>query len=143
MLGVGYATLLFIATAHPRDLVKGFERSGLPFKYSFMIMMSLQLIPEAIRETQIILEAQQSRGMKMRGFLERLGALLTVFIPITIGSMQRVQRMSMALDARAYGAPVQRTEFRDFRLHKADKIMLCAIFIMIVIGIYLFLSRIL
>ena len=143
MLGVGYATLLFIATTHPRDLVKGFERLGLPFKYSFMIMMSLQLIPEAIRETRIILEAQQSRGMKMRGFLERLRALLPVFVPITIGSMQRVQMMSMALDARAYGAPVQRTELRDFHLHKADKIMLCAISIMIVIGIYLFLSRIL
>lgn len=142
VLGMAFTAVLFVATTHPRDLVKGFEKLGLPFKYGFMILMSLQLIPEAIREMQIILDAQQSRGMRIKSFLERMRGLLPVLIPITIGSMQRVQMMSMALEARAYGAPVQRTELRDFRLHKADKIMLCAVSIMIVIGIYLFLWKI-
>ena len=139
LLGVGYAALLFIATTHPRDLVKGFEKLGLPFKYGFMILMSLQLIPETIRETKIILDAQQSRGVKMKSITERLRALLPVFVPITIGSMQRVQMMSMALEARAYGAPVERTELRVLRLRRSDFIIFLVITIMIITGLYFYL----
>jgi len=124
VLLMGYATMLFISTTHPRDVVKGFEKLGMPFRYSFMMLMSLQLIPSAIREVSTIINAQKSRGVRMKSPIERARAVLPLFIPIAVGSIQRVQLISMSLEARAYGAPVTRTELRELNLRVRDLLIL-------------------
>lgn len=117
---ISYLAFLLVSTTHPSDLVESLVRIGVPFDIGFALMLSIQLIPVFEREAAIILQAQQARGLSLKSIPDRVRAIFPIFVPLAVNSIERVQIMSMSLESRAYGAPVQRTPLRDVSMKKKD-----------------------
>lgn len=109
-------TLVVVMTTHPSDMFTSLSKLRVPYTLNFMLAMTLQLIPILQRELAIIMSAQRSRGMKGRGF----GAVLPSFVPVFVGSIERVQQLSISLESRGFGSHGVKTSFRQVRSRPAD-----------------------
>lgn len=115
-LTMGYSSLLLITTTRPRDFVEALIKLKVPFTFAFLILLTLQLIHVFERDARIIVESQRSRGLRDVSIKDRLKALLPLFAPLVVMSIERVQIMSMSLEARAFGASTKRTELKEMKL---------------------------
>ena len=137
VLGLGYGALLLVNTTHPRDLVNSLKKVGLPLKYGLMLTLSIQLIPQMSDEATIILNAQRARGVRVKGILDKFRALIPVLVPLTIGSLERMNTIAMSISARGYDAPVKPTELKEIRLVIKDYIVVSIIIISLLAAVYI------
>lgn len=120
------ASIVLVLTTTPVDLVSAISKLGVPYSYATMFGMSLQMIPTMQEEARIIIQAQRARALRENNFLEKVQALIPLFVPLAVGSMQRTETTAMVLEARAFGAPVKRTELREIKLGTLDyALMIC------------------
>jgi energy-coupling factor transport system permease protein len=127
LLAIGYTSLLVVATTRPRDFTEALVKLKVPFRFAFMALLTLQLIQVFERDAKIIVEAQRSRGLKDVKLVDKIKALLPLFTPLVVSSLERIQIMSMSLEARAFGAPTKRTELMEMKLHSRQYIILFAL----------------
>jgi energy-coupling factor transport system permease protein len=127
LLATGYTSLLVVATTRPRDFVEALVKLRIPFRFAFMALLTLQLIHVFERDARIVVEAQRSRGLKDVKIVDKIKALLPLFTPLVVGSLEKIQIMSMSLEARAFGAPTKRTELMEMKLHTKEYIILFVI----------------
>lgn len=117
-------SLVLVLTTRPQDMVSAITKLGIPFQYASLFGMSLQMIPIMQEEARIIVQAQRARALREENFKEKVQALVPLFVPLAVGSMQRAETTAMVLEARAFGAPVKRTELRPIRLAWLDYVLL-------------------
>lgn len=115
LAATNFAALL-VLTTHPTDLFSALHGLGFPHELNFMATASLQMIPIVQREFSLVLEAQRSRGMKVRGF----AAVLPSFVPVFAGTIERVQQLAMSLEARAFGSSGKKTSLRHVQASASD-----------------------
>lgn len=120
------AGLLYVSTTNPAEMVNGFSKLGLPYRFGFMILMSLQLIPISTREAGIILSAQRARGLVEKNIFDKIKGLIPLFIPLVVNSLERMETLSMSLESRAYGVNKHPTALFGVRFKRSDG-LLCAI----------------
>jgi energy-coupling factor transport system permease protein len=108
--------LLFIATTHPSDMFVALQRIGVPYELNFMVAASLQLIPILQKEFGAVLQAQQSRGLRVSGF----GAALPSLVPVFSATVERVQQLALSLEARAFGSVGVKTNLREVSVSAKD-----------------------
>ena len=126
---------LFVSTTSPSQLITGFHKLGLPFNVCFMISMSLQLIPIAMREATIINSAQRARGMAEKTLVDRMKGLLPMFVPLVVSSLDRMEKMSMALECRGFGNSSKPTDLSQIRIRPIDIVILTVYCLLIVAGV--------
>ena len=95
--------MLFVTTTSSAEIMRGLQKLGVPFRFCFMLTMSLQLIPITAREAGIIGSAQRARGLPEKNFIDKLKGLVPMFVPMVVSSLSRMETMSMALESRAFG----------------------------------------
>lgn len=86
---------------------------------AMVFSMAIRFIPLMAQEICAIHDAQFSRGASFhRGSLwQRVSAWPPVFIPLFVGMFRRADKLSVAMDARCYGARgCRRTSLRDYRM---------------------------
>jgi energy-coupling factor transport system permease protein len=77
------------------------------------MLSAVQLVPRLQVRAAAILEAQQARGLRVRGSIRvRFRALVPLIGPILLGSIIDVRERTFALEARAFGARKERTAYR-------------------------------
>lgn len=105
----GLITLLF--TLVPiRYLMLALERVGMSPKASYVMLASFQAITELGAHTRTVLEAQKARGIETDGSLwRRARAFFPVLTPVFLSAMSATEERALALDARAFHAPVRHT----------------------------------
>ncbi len=128
LLAVESVALAIFITTHPSDLFAALARLRVPYVANLMVAMTLQLIPILQREFEVVLSAQRARGMGNTGFR----ALLPTFVPVFAGAFERVQRLTIGLESRGFGATGVRTSFRRVRFGRAD---LAAVVVGLVAGV--------
>ena len=116
LLAVEAVALAILMTTHPSDLFAALARLRVPYVANLMVAMTLQLIPILQREFEVVLSAQRARGMRSTGFR----ALLPTFVPVFAGAFERVQRLTIGLESRGFGAAEERTSYRRVRFGRAD-----------------------
>lgn len=119
------AGLMFILTTKPGDLIDSVTKLGVPFQYAFMLGMALQMIPLMQREAGLIVQAQRARALQEDNLAQKVKALAPIFVPLAVGAMQRTETTAMVLEARAFGAPVKRTEMHTLEMRWLDWLALC------------------
>ena len=63
--------MLFLLTTHPSELMSDLTRRGLPSQFAYVIISTIQIIPQMRSKAQTIIAAQRSRGLDTEGgFLE-------------------------------------------------------------------------
>ncbi|MDD6483450.1 MAG: energy-coupling factor transporter transmembrane component T, partial [Clostridiales bacterium] len=125
---VAGASILTLTTA-PMSLTDGIERLMSPLKIfhvptgdiAMMMTIAIRFIPTIGEEAARIRDAQLSRGANLggRGPLKRARAMLPILIPLFVGAFRRSEELSVAMDARCYGA-VKRTRLNPQNITALD-----------------------
>ena len=115
--------------------MRGLQKRGVPFRFCFMLTMSLQLIPITAREAGIIGSAQRARGLPEKNFIDKLKGLVPMFVPMVVSSLSRMETMSMALESRAFGNTKHPTEMTEIRVRPGDLALLAAGIILMIVAI--------
>lgn len=107
------AIILLLRVTHPADLVFALTERGLPRSIGYILLVTLQIVPDMSARATAILEAQRSRGLEtQRGFLKVRG-IVPLVGPLVVGALADVEERAMALESRAYTAPGPKTSLRQ------------------------------
>lgn len=123
--------LLLLQTTHPADLVGTLNQRGLPRSIGYVLLVSLQIVPDMLARARAILDAQRSRGLDTTGGIRRVRALVPLVGPLVVGALLDVEERAMTIEARAYMAPGPKTYLRQIadtpRQRLVRRLMLLAI----------------
>jgi energy-coupling factor transport system permease protein len=135
--------ILLIQTTHPSELMTDLTRRGLPGQLAYIIISTLQILPQMRAKANTIIDAQRSRGMETEGGLrKRVGALLPLVGPLVFGSLVDVEERAIAIEARGFTARHVKTslkEIPDTRLEQIGRWVMLAL-IPLAIGARIWLS---
>lgn len=114
---------ILLLTTHPSQLMSDLTRRGLPGQFAYVIIASLQIIPQMQAKAQTIIAAQRSRGLDTQSsFLRRIGAIVPLVGPLVFGSLAEVEERAIAIEARGFTSTRPKTflaEIPDSRLDAA------------------------
>jgi energy-coupling factor transport system permease protein len=105
---------LFLLTTHPSELMSDLTRRGLPPQFAYVIISTLQILPQMQAKAQTIISAQRSRGLDTQSsFLRRVGSLGPLVGPLVFGSLVEVEERAIAIEARGFTSTLTKTSLHD------------------------------
>jgi energy-coupling factor transport system permease protein len=105
---------VFSLTTPTDDLLSDLERRGLGRRAVFVIGTAIQTVPRMVERAVEIVESQRARGMDTEGsMVRRARGVVPLAGPMVLGALGEVEERTMALEARAFSAPVRRTILRE------------------------------
>lgn len=114
--------LILLLTTHPSDLMSDLTRRGVSGNLSYVITSTLQIIPQMQVKAGTIIDAQQSRGLETTGnVFNRAKALVPLVGPLVFGSLVEVEERAIAIEARAFTAPLKKTSLREIPDRTAER----------------------
>ncbi|MCG8348398.1 MAG: energy-coupling factor transporter transmembrane protein EcfT [Chloroflexales bacterium] len=105
--------LLLLQTTHPADLVNALTQRGLPRSIGYVLLVSLQIVPDMSARATAILDAQRSRGLETQGGLRRVRAIVPLVGSLVVGALLDVEERAMAIESRAYTTSGPKTILRQ------------------------------
>jgi len=134
---------LLLLTTHPSELMSDLTQRGLPPQFAYVILSTLQILPQMQAKAQTIIAAQRSRGLDTQStLLKRIGSLGPLVGPLVFGSLVEVEERAIAIEARGFTSTRAKTflhDIPDTRLDKSIRWMLVAL-IVIAIALRIWLS---
>ena len=132
---VSALTMLTLITP-VKDFTLALEKKGLNPKAAFILMLTLQTIPEMKKQADVIIDSQKARGIETEGnVFVRAKALIPIFIPLVLSSIANTEERAITLEARGFSVGEKRTILYDIKETKNDKIMKVILAIFIVLSI--------
>ena len=132
------AFTLFLLTTHPSELMSDLTRRGLPPQFAYVIISTLQILPQMQAKAQTIIAAQQSRGLDTEStFLKRAGSVLPLVSPLVFGSLVEVEERAIAIEARGFTSKKVKTSLYEIPDSGLDKIIRWGLVILVIISIVL------
>jgi len=132
------AFTLFLLTTHPNELMTDLTRRGLPAQFAYVIISTLQILPQMQAKAQTIIAAQQSRGLDTEStFLKRAGSVLPLVGPLVFGSLVEVEERAIAIEARGFTSKKIKTSLHEIPDRNLDKLIRWGLVILIIISIVL------
>ncbi|HSB02451.1 MAG TPA: energy-coupling factor transporter transmembrane component T [Anaerolineales bacterium] len=108
------AFILLLLTTHPSELMSDLTRRGLPPQFAYVIISTLQILPQMQAKAQTIISAQRSRGLETQGnFFRRVGSLGPLVGPLVFGSLVEVEERAIAIEARGFTSTHVKTSLYD------------------------------
>lgn len=125
-------------TTYMGKLVAALTDSGIHPKVGYLILASLNVVPQMQRRLSIIQEAQSARGVETGGgVIERVKAYIPLLGPVVMSSLTDAQERGMTLETRGFGIKgVKQTNYIEVPKSDLDKILrilLILFFIIVVI----------
>ncbi len=125
-------------TTYTGKLVAALTNSGLPPKAGYLVLASLNVVPQMQRRMGIIQEAQSARGVETGGgLMARLKAYIPLLGPVVMSSLTDAQERGMTLETRGFGITgVKQTSYVEVVQTKTDKIIkgiLIAFFVVVML----------
>lgn len=127
---------LFLLTTHPSELMSDLTRRGLPGQFAYVIISTLQILPQMQAKAQTIISAQRSRGLDTQSsFFRRVGSLGPLVGPLVFGSLVEVEERAIAIEARGFTSTHTKTSLYDIpdtNLDRAIRWILIELVILII-----------
>lgn len=121
LLGTLGTTMLQLASA----LV---HQCRIPYRYAYAATLSARFVPRYQRDIATLRDAQHARGIiDARGPIGWLRRTARSMVPLLASGVRHAERLSMAMDARGFGAYSTRTERHPARVTVRDVIFFCAV----------------
>lgn len=115
------AFTLLLMTTHPSELMSDLTRRGLPGQFAYVIISTLQILPQMQAKAQTIIAAQRSRGLDTESsFLRRAGSLVPLVGPLVFGSLVEVEERAIAIEARGFTSKRAKTSLHEISDSNAD-----------------------
>lgn len=95
--------LFLLLTTFPGALMSAMTQRGMSPKTVYVVSAAMQIVPAFTARAQRILQAQQARGLVIRGLRGRVRALLPLAGPLILGAFTDVGDRAAAMETRAFG----------------------------------------
>jgi len=133
---------MFLLTTHPSELMSDLTRRGLPPQFAYVIISTLQILPQMQAKAQTIISAQRSRGLDTQSnFLRRAGSLGPLVGPLVFGSLVEVEERAIAIEARGFTSTHRKTSLYDIPDTNLDQalrwILVALVLITVVLRLWL------
>jgi len=127
---------ILLLTTHPSELMSDLTRRGLPGQFAYVIISSLQILPQMQAKAQTILSAQRSRGLDTESsFLRRVGAVVPLVGPLVFGSLVEVEERAIAIESRGFTSTHVKTSLHEVPDTKADKLLRWALILIVILSL--------
>ena len=133
------AVILFYNITPMRDLMYSLERIGVSHETSYICLASMQAITDLGESSKVIMDSQKARGIETEGgLISRMKAFIPIIGPLVLGAISNTEEKSIAMDARAFSAPVKHTFLRELRktpaAEKAAIILIDIALVAVIVG---------
>jgi energy-coupling factor transport system permease protein len=129
---------LFLLTTHPSELMSDLTRRGLPPQFAYVIISTLQILPQMQAKAQTIIAAQRSRGLDTQStFFKRVGSLVPLIGPLVFGSLVEVEERAIAIEARGFTSTHAKTSLRDIPDTSVDQALRWILIALVILSIAL------
>lgn len=110
--------LATVMTTHPKKLAIAMVQKGLSPRLAYVFMAALQFIPDMREQAYDIIDAQQARGLDVKGSIRRrVRAFVDLLTPLLIGMLIMTETRSLALESRGF----TRTNTRSYVFEVPDR----------------------
>lgn len=112
---------IFVATTRPADLSAALTSAGVPYRFSFLIVLSMRLVPVFRFELSNVREAQAMRGLKIG---RRLSGLIRsvryTTMPMLYSALSRVNTLAASMEGRGFSANPRKTFLHPVQMTRHD-----------------------
>lgn len=119
---------LVTMTTSPSKLMESLTKLKIPFSYTFMLVTAMRYAPTIQEIWRSIIDAQKIRGFdfdKMSIF-KKLRAYVPIIVPLILISFRRANDLEVAIESKAFGAPIKRTFIEEVGFHAGDRFFIAA-----------------
>jgi len=129
------AASIWMMTTSPQLLTAGLLAIGLPYKAGLAMASAIRFIPLMNAERVTIVEAQRARGLDLAhgNPARRAFRAAPVLVPLFSRAFLTAQNLTVAMDARGFGAGKTRTNIIRLDFTPLDR-MICALAVIVLIG---------
>jgi len=132
--------LLFILTTEPSEFAASLNRLGISYKAAYTVSIALRYIPDIQRDYRDISFAQQARGIdlsKKEKLMKRIKNSTSILMPLIFSSLDRIDKISLAMELRAFGHGKKRTWYNSRKFNKMDYISILIFIGLLILSLYM------
>ena len=132
--------LLFILTTEPSEFASSLNKLGISYKASYTVSIALRYIPDIQRDYRDISFAQQARGIdlsKKEKLSKRIKNSTAILMPLIFSSLDRIDKISLAMELRAFGNGKKRTWYNGRKFDKRDYIAIAVFIGLLILSVYM------
>jgi energy-coupling factor transporter transmembrane protein EcfT len=122
LLTIIFSSLFFVSTTDPSRLAYSLMHRGFPYRYGFMLVLSLRFLPLFQLEASHVRRAQIARGLKIDSpgpwTLYRMARY--TFMPLIVSALARIGTVTASMEARGFGIGGRRTFLKESRFRLFD-----------------------
>lgn len=130
--------LLFILTTDPSEFAASLNKIGINYKAAYTVSIALRYIPDVQRDYKDISFAQQARGIdlsKNEKLIKRIKNSSAILMPLIFSSLERIDKISLAMELRAFGNNKKRTWYNKRKFENQDYISIIIMVIIVLVSI--------
>ena len=130
--------LLFILTTDPSEFAASLNKIGVSYNVAYTVSIALRYIPDVQRDYKDISFAQQARGIDLSSkekLSKRIKNSAAILMPLIFSSLERIDKISLAMELRAFGNNKKRTWYNSRKFGKIDYIFIVILLIIVAISI--------
>ena len=130
--------LLFILTTDPSEFAASLNKIGVSYKVAYTVSIALRYIPDVQRDYKDISFAQQARGIDLSSkekLSKRIKNSAAILMPLIFSSLERIDKISLAMELRAFGNNKKRIWYNSRKFGKIDYIFIVILLIIVAISI--------
>ena len=110
------ASFIFIWTTDIRELMTGFVRIGMPYRFAFAIFLALRFLPIVQQEVDAVRAAHAIRGRAVRSPIRHRFRLWQRYMfTVIVNGLRKAENTALAIESRGFGAYPDRTYIKSFR----------------------------
>lgn len=117
---------------------------AMKFSYptAFSLSLAFRFIPTIATETEIIIDAQKSRGHRIEegGIFQQIRNLFPLIIPLLLNSIRRAYNVAEALESRGFDSEKAHTFYFPLHFEKKDLLFIILNLALLIGGIIVFFS---
>ena len=137
--------MMFLLTTNPSEFAASLNRAGISYKGTYAISLTLRYFPDTVRDYNDIALAQQSRGLdlsKKEKIGTRVKNIINICVPLIMGTLDRIDKITNAMDLRGFGKHKKRTWYVTEPLKRNDylAILFGVVILFISFGISFFIN---
>lgn len=127
LINIVLASALFVISTDPSKFAAALTRLGIPYRYSYTLVLALRLVPLFDHETSTVQAAQRARGIAIdqgvfRGLIRQIRY---TFTPLIFSALGRVDALTLAMDGRGFGYASTRIFLNQPQFSLTDGLITC------------------
>lgn len=134
VLTLSSSGFILLNTTHPKDIVYGLRKLGLPYMIAFSFVVGLRYIPIIQTNTKMVIIAQKARGLdrantkSLKQAIELIKDRLTTSLILIF---RNVESTGHAMQLRAFGRYKNRTDLYQIKYSRFDFIFLTLLVVIV------------